>query len=63
MSLNTQLKSVLPLNFNQLFAKFLQSVEGTVEQHAPLKKLTRKLHAKSRITKGILVSISHKQKI
>jgi len=40
--LNTQLKSVSLLNFNQLLAKFLQTVEGTVEQPAPLKKLTRK---------------------
>jgi len=64
MSLNTELKSVSLLNFNQLFAKFLQAVEGTVEQHAPLKKLTckqRKLQAKPWITKGILVSIRHKQ--
>jgi len=66
MSLNTQLKSVSPLNFNQLFAKFLQTVEGTVEQHVPLKKLAlkqRNLQAKPWITIGILVSIRHKQKI
>jgi len=65
MSLNTQLKSVSPLNFNQLFAKFLQTVEGTVEQHAPLKKRTRKqrkLQAKPWNTKGVLISIRHKQK-
>jgi len=66
MILNTQLKSVSPLNFNQLFAEFLQTVEGIIELHAPLKKVIRKqrkLQAKPGITKEILVSIRYKQKI
>jgi len=37
MSLNTKVTSVSPLNFNQLFAEFLQIEVSTVEQHVPLK--------------------------
>ena len=53
-------------NFNNVFDYFVNTYKRIVDQHAPLKCLSRKkqrLHNKPWITKGILISIRNKQKM
>ena len=57
---------VNPSNFNNLFSDCINIIKSTIEFHAPLKKLSRKqlkLKLKPWITKGLLVSIKHKQQL
>ena len=54
------------INFNATFECFLQIFKNVVNLHAPVKKRSRKrrrLHQKPWITKAILISIKHKQKL
>ena len=53
-------------NINSMFEDFYSLITTTIENHAPLKKLTRKqtrLRNKPWITKGLLKSIKRKQKM
>ena len=52
-------------NFDNVFDYFTNTYKRIVDQHAPLKCLSRKkrLHKKPWITKGILISIRNKQKM
>ena len=53
-------------NINSMFEDFYSLITTTIENHAPLKKLTRKqtrLRNKPWITKGLLKSINRKQKM
>ena len=54
------------INFNATFECFLQNFKNVVNLHAPIKKRSRKqrrLHQKPWITKAMLISIKHKQKL
>ena len=48
-------------NFNEMFNLFSRTVLTTIDTHAPLKPLSRKLSQKPWITKGILISIKKKE--
>ena len=53
-------------NFNNVFDYSTNTYKRIVDQHAPLKCLSRKkqrLHNKPWITKGVLISIRNKQKM
>ena len=53
-------------NFNTSYYKFFEIINKTIDQHAPLKRFSRKhqnLKSKPWITTGILVSIRHKNKM
>ena len=53
-------------NFNHRFRDFIEIVKSKIDKHASLKKLSRKqrkLKCKPWITRGILASIKHKQKL
>ena len=57
---------VNPSNFNNLFSDCINIIKSIINFHAPLKKLSRKqlkLKLKPWITKGLLVSIKHKQQL
>ena len=61
-----QNKELNDYNFNHRFRDFIEIVKSKIDKHAPLKKLTRKqrkLKCKPWITRGILTSIKHKQKL
>ena len=52
--------------FNIVFSEFVKIINNAINEHAPLKKLSRaqqKLKMKPWITHGILKSIKHKQKL
>ena len=53
-------------NFNTVFDYFTKTYKRILDQHAPVKPMSRKkqrLHNKPWITKGILISIQNKQKL
>ena len=57
---------VNPSYFNNLFSDCINIIKSIIDFHASLKKLSRKqlkLKLKSWITKGLLVSIKHKQQL
>ena len=57
---------VNPSHFNNLFGDCINIIKSIIDFHAPLKKLSRKqlkLKLKPWITKGLLVSIKHKQQL
>ena len=61
-----RLHAVTENNFNNKFEKFYSILKLTIENHAPLKILSRKqqrLKTKPRITKSLLISIKKKQKL
>jgi len=65
-ALNPLFVDVETHNFNQLFEKFLNTVANTIEAHAPLQNLSRKqrkLQTKPWLTREILNSIRHKQRL
>ena len=51
-------------NFKNLFSDCINKIKSIIDLHAPLKNLSRKqLKLKPWITKGLLVSIKHKQQL
>ena len=53
-------------NFSENLDKFTSIVSSTIDEHAPLKKLSRhqlKLRSKPWLAKGILISIKNKRKM
>ena len=61
-----QLHTVTENDFNNKFEKFYSIIKLTIENHAPLKRLSRKqqrLKNKPWITKSLLISIKKKQKL
>ena len=61
-----QLHTVTENDFNNKFEKFYSIIKLTIENHAPLKKLSKKqqrLKNKPWITKSLLISIKKKTKI
>ena len=53
-------------NFNFVFSEFVKIISNAINEHPPLKKLSRaqqRLRRKPWITHGILKSIKHKQKL
>ena len=62
--LNADFFNATSNSFDKLFADFIAVIQNTVEQHAPLKKISRKqcmLQAKPWITKGSAKSIQQKR--
>ena len=60
------LKIPTATNINSMFEEFYSLITTTIENHAPLKQLTRKqtrLRNKPWITKGLLKSVKRKQKV
>ena len=61
-----KIPSATATSINRMFEDFYSLITTTIENHAPLKKLTRKqtrLRNKPWITKGLLKSIKRKQKM
>ena len=55
-----------PCNANQCMVDFIDAFRNTLNKHAPLRKQTRKdkkLRSKQWITKALLISIKHKNKL
>ena len=53
-------------NYNFIFSKFLQIVRSAIDFYAPLRQASRRqkrIQSKPWLTKGLLVSIKHKQKL
>ena len=53
-------------NYNDIFDQFVSIIKSTIDKHAPLRRLSRKmkkLKQKQWITKGIWTSIRNKQKL
>ena len=53
-------------NFNEVFAGFIKVIEKVIDLYAPFKKLSRKerkLRLKPWISRSLLTSIKHKQKL
>ena len=60
------LPTITHKNVNDTFEEFTTIIKSTIDKHAPLRKLSRKmrkLKQKQWITKGILTSIKNKQKL
>ena len=58
--------AINPNNLNMIFNSFINIVKTAIDNYAPLKKLSRrqcKLKLKPWITRGLLISIKHKQKL
>ena len=58
--------AINPNNLNMIFNNFINIVKTAIDNYAPLKKLSRrqrKLKLKPWITRGLLISIKHKQKL
>ena len=62
----TSLPQITSDNFNSVFTDFLNCIKTQISNHAPLQIVSRKqrrIQAKPWITKGLLISIKHKQKL
>ena len=58
--------AINPNNLNMIFNNFINIFKTAIDNYAPLKKLSRrqrKLKLKPWITRGLLISIKHKQKL
>ena len=58
--------AINPNNLNMIFNNFINIVKTAIDNYAPLQKLSRrqrKLKLKPWITRGLLISIKHKQKL
>ena len=58
--------AINPNDLNMIFNNFINIVKTAIDNYAPLKKLSRrqrKLKLKPWITRGLLISIKHKQKL